>query len=484
MKESYQDLAAAVKAIAGQLTDAVQLFQQGQSTVATGSNNNRGEDKKGLEEKETTGAATPARLNLKYIYGMGSSHLLTNAAAQAPSATTHTSPANEGGSGMSAADRLRQRLAQGQTQGSVGEITPTGDPLRAIREQYGKDDDLVSSGRVLAAGLRAATGYFGVQGHVNDLLSLGARDFIIMMMERKLLEQFQAGETTPAEDDIVIRMQGMQENGGIDAWSGRPPANGWPEDLFQQPAASIPNIIRTVKTINGIFRLLHSTLCNMNNGDALMAAMGVGDTTDKFISPGANVTIIEKLYNVALGSIDSTITFPGVVQELRDFWSNNAYASGDVPAEILQRMADQLAELGRKVQLIGDLGTNAVEPMTGRVIPIERKTELLTDPQDMVTWLSYAKSVAMAENNGIYSTTVVDVIDQLATRKGSTGYLRTDNGVYTARAIVPEYSVDGSIRPEQDAEGGENNQVRQTGGPIWERWPTGKRWKKGPRSRE
>ncbi|MEC7288062.1 MAG: hypothetical protein VXU42_05155, partial [Verrucomicrobiota bacterium] len=151
-------------------------------------------------------------------------------------------------------------------------------------------------------------------------------------------------------------------------------------------------------------------------GDALMAAMGVGDTTDKFISPGANVTIIEKLYNVALGSIDSTITFPGVVQELRDFWSNNAYTSGDVPAEILQRMADQLAELGRKVQLIGDLGTNAVEPMTGRVIPIERKTELLTDPQDMVTWLSYAKSVAMAENNGIYSTTVVGVIDQLATK--------------------------------------------------------------------
>merc|ERR1711988_788701 len=100
------------------------------------------------EEKETTGAATPARLNLKYIiHGMGSSHLLTNAAAQAYRTTTHTSSANEGGSGMSAADRLRQRLALGQTQGSVGEITPTGDPFRAIREQYGKDDDLVTSGR-------------------------------------------------------------------------------------------------------------------------------------------------------------------------------------------------------------------------------------------------------------------------------------------------------------------------------------------------
>ena len=118
---------------------------------------------------------------------------------------------------MSAADRLRQRLALGQTQGSVGEITPTGDPFRAIREQYGKDDDSVTSGRVVSAALRAATSTLGVPGQVNDLLSLGARDFIIMLMERKVLEQFQAGETTPEEDDIVIRMQGMQENGGIDA---------------------------------------------------------------------------------------------------------------------------------------------------------------------------------------------------------------------------------------------------------------------------
>ena len=123
IKATQQELAAAVKAITGQLTNAVELFKQGHSAVATGSNNNGGEDKKGLEEKETTGAATPARLNLKYIYGMGSSHLLTNAAAQASCTTTHTSSANEGGSGMSAADRLRQRLALGQTQGSVGEIT-------------------------------------------------------------------------------------------------------------------------------------------------------------------------------------------------------------------------------------------------------------------------------------------------------------------------------------------------------------------------
>ena len=148
-QDKYEQDMDQMKTAQGDLAfmDTMDLIKQGQSAVATGSNNNNGEDKNGLEEKETTGAATPARLNLKYIYGMGSSHLLTNAAAQAYRTTTHTSSANEGGSGMSAADRLRQRLALGQTQGSVGEITPTGDPFRAIREQYGKDDDLVTSGR-------------------------------------------------------------------------------------------------------------------------------------------------------------------------------------------------------------------------------------------------------------------------------------------------------------------------------------------------
>ena len=109
---------------------------------------------------------------------------------------------------MSAADRLRQRLALGQTQGSVGEIIPTGDPFRPLREQ-GKDDEPISNGRLVAAALRAATSNFGVPGHMNDLLSMGAQNFIIMLMERKLLEQFQAGETTREEDDIVIRMQGI-----------------------------------------------------------------------------------------------------------------------------------------------------------------------------------------------------------------------------------------------------------------------------------
>ena len=63
----------------------------------------------------------------------------------------------------------------------------------------------------------------------------------------------------------------------------------------------------------------------MNNGNALETAMGVGDVEDKFIAPGANITIMEKLYKVALGSIDSSVTVPGVVQNLRDFWAEFAY---------------------------------------------------------------------------------------------------------------------------------------------------------------
>ena len=62
-----------------------------------------------------------------------------------------------------------------------------------------------------------------------------------------------------------------------------------PNDLFQKPAAEIPNIINAVRSINGIFRLLHSTLCSMNNGNALETAMGVGEGDDKFIAPGANI---------------------------------------------------------------------------------------------------------------------------------------------------------------------------------------------------
>ena len=128
--------------------------------------------------------------------------------------------------------------------------------------------------------------------------------------------------------------------------------------------------------------------------------MGVGEVDDKFIAPGANITIMEKFYKVALGSIDSTVTFAGVVQELRDFWSEYAYNDYDVPADLLQRMYEAVSEIGRKVQLIGDLGSSC-----------ERKTELRTDPQDMLTWIAYARSVAMAVNNGVYSMTVVNVID-------------------------------------------------------------------------
>ena len=107
---------------------------------------------------------------------------------------------------------------------------------------------------------------------------------------------------------LTQRMQKLQDKDKIDMWSGRPPLCGWPNDLFQLPAGDIPNVIKTVKNINGIFRLLHSTLCSLNNGNSLETAMGVGEVDDKFIAP-------EKLYKVALGSIDSTVTVAGVAQE-------------------------------------------------------------------------------------------------------------------------------------------------------------------------
>ena len=66
-------------------------------------------------------------------------------------------------------------------------------------------------------------------------------------------------------------------------------------------------------------------------------------------------------------------------------------------------MYEAVSELGRKVQLIGDLGS-----------PCVRKAELVTGPGDIQTWLAYGKSVAMAVNNGVDSMTVVNVIDKLA----------------------------------------------------------------------
>ena len=133
-----------------------------------------------------------------------------------------------------------------------------------------------------------------------------------MLIEKKLLECFQTKATTAEEDKIVVRMQKLQEKDKIDVRSGRQPLCGWPSDLFQKPAGEIPNVIDAVKNINGIFRLLHSTLCSLNNGNALETAMGVGEVDDKFIAPGANITMMEKLYKVALGSIDSTVTVAGV----------------------------------------------------------------------------------------------------------------------------------------------------------------------------
>ena len=225
IKATQQELAAAVKAITGQLTNAVELFKQGQSAVATGSNNNGGEDKKGLEEKETTGAATPARLNLKYIiHGMGSSHLLTNAAAQAYRTTTHTSSANEGGSGMSAADRLRQRLALGQTQGSVGEITPTGDPFRAVREQYGKDDDLVTSGRGSTGGDGGDPGTGGEKPSTTGC-------FITVTSERPWVSDIYVIKDSFADNARKEKVIKPRENFGC-AWSTAGAAARWGDWYF------------------------------------------------------------------------------------------------------------------------------------------------------------------------------------------------------------------------------------------------------------
>ena len=55
----------------------------------------------------------------------------------------------------------------------------------------------------------------------------------------------------------------------------------------------------------------------------------------------------------------------------------NAY---DVPADLLRKMSEAMSEIGRKVRVIGDLNDNKME----------RKAELLTDPQDMMTWISFS----------------------------------------------------------------------------------------------
>ena len=366
----------------------------------------------GLEEKQE---ATPARQNLNFIYGSNGSKIPTSAvnASRADSqrslgdggATINTATIStvSDDEELSEADQLRLLLAQGNGQLSAGENTPTGDPFRAFRDQYKDKGKHVSHGQVLTAALRAASSYLGVSGQLNDLISIGAESFVIMLIEKKLIECFQAKTTTPEEDKIMVRMQKLQDKDKIDMWSGRPPLCGWPNDLFQVPAGDIPNVIKTVKNINGIFRLLHTTLCDLSNGNSLETAMGVGEMDEKFMAPGANITIMKRLYKLALASIDSTLTVAGVAQQLRDFWSEYAYNAYDVPADLLRKMSEVMSEIGRKVRLIGDLNDNKME----------RKAELLTDPQDMMTWIAYARSVAMAENNGVYSMTVVNVIDKL-----------------------------------------------------------------------
>ena len=413
LQASREETKAELKA---QIAGLMDLLAQGQGNGQNnnGRNNigNGAAETSGLEEKQE---ATPARQNLNFIYGSNGSKTPTSAvnASRADSqrslgdggatintATTSTVSDDEE---LSEADQLRLLLAQGNGQLSAGENTPTGDPFRAFRDQYKDKGKHVSHGQVLTAALRAASSYLGVSGQLNDLISIGAESFVIMLIEKKLIECFQAKTTTPEEDKIMVRMQKLQDKDKIDMWSGRPPLCGWPNDLFQVPAGDIPNVIKTVKNINGIFRLLHTTLCDLSNGNSLETAMGVVEMNEKFMAPGANITIMERIYKLALASIDSTLTVAGVAQQLRDFWSEHAYNAYDVPADLLRKMSEAMSEIGRKVRLIGDLNDNKME----------RKAELLTDPQDMMTWIAYARSVAMAENNGVYSMTVVNVIDKL-----------------------------------------------------------------------
>ena len=246
----------------------------------------RGPGRVGLGEVQRNGSCGPrittlcaesARQNLGFIYGTKTTH---PSAAGVPRTDSQLPPGNGGNAGggavgggagggglaaeggaadgsLSEADQLRQRLSSEAGQLSAGEITPTGDPFRALREQFkGKN---APHGRVLTAALRAAASHLGVSGQTNDLISLGAQAFIIMLIQKKLLESFQSKDTTVAEDKIVVRMQKLQEKDKIDVRSGRQPLRGWPSDLFQKPAAEIPNIIHAVKMINGIFRMLHAT---------------------------------------------------------------------------------------------------------------------------------------------------------------------------------------------------------------------------------
>ena len=73
IQRQQEEFAATLKAVTGQLMDAMEQLKQGQGAVGTGNKNNNGENTNELEEKQATGAAqdkthTPARLNLGYIY--------------------------------------------------------------------------------------------------------------------------------------------------------------------------------------------------------------------------------------------------------------------------------------------------------------------------------------------------------------------------------------------------------------------------------
>ena len=140
---------------------------------------------------------------------------------------------------------------------SAGATPIAGDYFKPLRDA--NKANKVDLSRLTPAALRMVCTYLAVSAHVVDLISMGANDFVIMVIEKKRLEQFQVKETTTEESGVIMRMGGLQEAGNIDPWSGRPPRGGWPSDLLQFPADWIPNIRKVVQDINGIFQLLHST---------------------------------------------------------------------------------------------------------------------------------------------------------------------------------------------------------------------------------
>lgn len=209
----------------GNATTAVaglSMAGNGNGNAATVGNGNGTENEyasTGLEEK--TGQVihpTPARQNLGLIFGMPST-----------STTNSTIPSSSGGGTMTV-DQLREKVSKGAVTGSAGMKTPQGDPFRPLRDLF--KSPTADIGRIITMGLRDASNCLAVHAPITDLISLGARDYIIMVLYKKLREKFQVRTTTKEEEAIVIWMQDLQEQDNIEAGTGQPPWQGWPSDIF------------------------------------------------------------------------------------------------------------------------------------------------------------------------------------------------------------------------------------------------------------